>query len=127
MIRVALAVALAAGCGPAATPDPCAPAPRFTPWDQPAPVSRAPDVAGGAGDALVRGYQRHLRRPELPGGGCPFAPTCSVYARDAIAAYGPLGLVLAIDRLLVREHAGLHGHYPVDCADGRERYVDPVP
>lgn len=76
---------------------------------------------------MIRVYQRRLRRPELPGAGCPFTPTCSEFAIEAIDAYGPLGVLLAIDRILIREHAGLHEHYFVDCVGRRERFRDPVP
>lgn len=49
--------------------------------------------------ALIRGYQLTLS-PFL-GGGCRFTPTCSVYAREAIARYGiGKGSVMAVSRLL---------------------------
>jgi putative component of membrane protein insertase Oxa1/YidC/SpoIIIJ protein YidD len=116
------------GCAAAGGPGPCGGGPRFAPWDDARAAAPSPaDAPSGAADAMIGAYQRHLRRPELPGGGCPFAPTCSVFTRDALGRYGALGVILAVDRLLIREHAFLHGHYPVACVDGRERFGDPVP
>jgi putative component of membrane protein insertase Oxa1/YidC/SpoIIIJ protein YidD len=119
-------IAAAPACAGALV-QPCERPAAFPPWDEASPPAEAALPPTGLADALVGTYQQHLRRPELPGGGCPFAPSCSVYARHAIDAYGPFGLVLAIDRMLIREHLGLRGNYPVDCVDGQERYRDPVP
>jgi hypothetical protein len=119
-------IAAAPGCA-AGLVQPCDPAPAFAPWDEGSLSSDVELPPTGLADALVGTYQQHLRRPELPGAGCPFAPSCSVYTRHAIEAYGPFGLVLAIDRMLIREHLGLREHYPIDCVDGQERYRDPVP
>lgn len=81
----------------------------------------------GVLDALVAWYQRHARAPGLPGAGCPFAPSCSVYARKALRRYGPLGLVLVIDRLIVREHPLAPAYYPTTCVRNTTRLDDDVP
>jgi putative component of membrane protein insertase Oxa1/YidC/SpoIIIJ protein YidD len=78
-------------------------------------------------DGLVAWYQAHGRAPTLPGAGCPFTPTCSVYAREALARYGPLGLVLIADRLIVREHVFAPAYYPITCTSGTTRIADAVP
>jgi putative membrane protein insertion efficiency factor len=54
--------------------------------------------------AILAAYRRWLS-PALhalsPGGGCKFLPTCSEYASQAIAMYGPLkGVYFAAWRLL---------------------------
>jgi putative membrane protein insertion efficiency factor len=49
--------------------------------------------------ALIRAYQ-YLLRPML-GAHCRFAPSCSDYARDAIAKHGAIkGLFLTFRRVL---------------------------
>ena len=59
--------------------------------------------------ALLRGYQYALR-PML-GENCRFAPSCSDYARDAIARHGALkGAWLAVRRV-VRCHPYHPGGY----------------
>lgn len=61
---------------------------------------------------LIRGYQLFLS-PFL-GGSCRFEPTCSVYARDALAAHGAWkGLVLTAKRLMRCHPWGGHGYDPV--------------
>lgn len=53
---------------------------------------------------------------------CPLRPTCSTYARQAVARDGPLGAVLAFDRLMRDSDAaayepapdGLHALDPLD-------------
>lgn len=108
--------------------------PAFAPFDDKL-VSRAkpsdpPDAdapAEGAFDALIAWYQRHARAAELPGMGCPFAPSCSRYARGAIHRHGPLALFLIVDRLLVREHAAAGAYYAPVCVAHATRLDDDVP
>lgn len=78
-------------------------------------------------DALVAWYQHHGRARTLPGTGCPFAPTCSAYARTALHRYGPLAVILIIDRLIVREHVVAGAYYPATCVAHTTRLVDDVP
>jgi putative component of membrane protein insertase Oxa1/YidC/SpoIIIJ protein YidD len=94
----------------------------------PAP-SGASDAAAPDGvlDALVAWYQHHGRARTLPGIGCPFAPTCSAYARAALRRYGPLAVILIVDRLFVREHAVAGAYYPTICVAHTTRLVDDVP
>jgi len=109
---------------------PCVGPRPFAPFDErsaapvDAPREPAPD---GALDAIVAWYQDHGRARTPPGVGCPFAPTCSVYARDALRRYGPLGVILIVDRLFVREHAVAGAYYPTICVARTTRLVDGVP
>jgi putative component of membrane protein insertase Oxa1/YidC/SpoIIIJ protein YidD len=130
MRRAALvaAVAVATACSAPSRPSPCEPAPAFAPWDAVAPASEhRVDPPEGAADGLLAIYQRHLRRPALPGEGCPFHPSCSVFAREAVHRWGVLGLILIVDRLIIREHARASASYPPICRGGRTRWHDPVP
>jgi putative component of membrane protein insertase Oxa1/YidC/SpoIIIJ protein YidD len=109
---------------------PCASAPAFAPFDdhRPAPHERAEaDAPAGVLDAIVAGYQHHGRARSLPGVGCPFAPTCSAYARAALHRYGPLAVILIVDRLIVREHVVAGAYYPAICVAHTTRLVDDVP
>jgi putative component of membrane protein insertase Oxa1/YidC/SpoIIIJ protein YidD len=124
---VALLAGLAAACRPGVrVGSPCAVSPGFAPFDAPrrSPASAAPD---GVLDTLVTWYQDHGRARSLPGVGCPFAPTCSAYARTALARYGPLAIVLIVDRLIVREHEVAGAYYPAVCVDHTTRLSDDVP
>ena len=115
----------------------CEGARSFAPFDEPRPVGpAAARVSGEAAaapepdgilDALVAWYQAHGRARTLPRVGCPFAPTCSAYARDALHRYGPLAVILIIDRLFVRELAGAGDYYPTICVAHTTRLVDGVP
>ena len=73
---------------------------------------------------LIRGYQRAIS-PLLPPA-CRYAPTCSQYALEAIAAHGALrGVWLALKRL-ARCHPGHTGGYdPVPgLGEGRDGGAD---
>lgn len=125
---VMASVVMFAGCARPVPVDPCAAGPGFAPWDQPGPDAVRPQTAAdGAADALVVVYQQRLRRPELPGAGCRFHPTCSAFAREALGRYGVVGLLLAFDRLLIREQPFAGPSYPPACVDGEARWHDPVP
>lgn len=66
-------------------------------------------------DILVRGYQAGLA-PYL-GGRCRYLPTCSAYAREAIAEHGALrGGWLAARRVVRCHPLGGHGFDPVPPA-----------
>jgi putative component of membrane protein insertase Oxa1/YidC/SpoIIIJ protein YidD len=124
---VALVVALAS-CRPVArVGSPCAGPAAFAPFD--ARVTHAPPElpATGVLDQLVTWYQRSSGERAPLGIGCPFAPTCSVYARRAIARMGPFAIVAIVDRLLVREHPLAGAYYPTTCADHTLRLADEVP
>lgn len=78
--------------------------------------------------ARLTRYQRSLRRPEISAaGGCPFEPSCSHFARDAFARYGPAAVLMVIDRLLIREHPLAGSQYVARCVASRWRWHDPVP
>lgn len=128
----AVAAVLLAGCARPLPVDPCSADPAFAPWDanEPAPApaaTRPPDPTSGTADALIATYQRRLRRPELPGAGCQFHPTCSEFARQALRRYGIVGLLFAFDRLLIREQPLAGPSYPPACVGGEPRWHDPVP
>ena len=123
-----LAALASAACGaPVRVGAPCSSGPAFAPFDEPAPAAAGPDEPDGLLDSLVAWYQRDGRAPALAGVGCPFAPTCSSYARSALHRYGPLGLVLIVDRLIVREHALAAAYYPTICVAHTTRLVDVLP
>ena len=62
--------------------------------------------------ALIRGYQ--LAVSPLLGPACRFAPSCSEYAREAIAVHGPMrGTVLGVRRLSRCHPFGGSGFDPV--------------
>jgi len=106
---------------------PCAGPPAFAPFDDHHPAPRAITEPDGILDAIVAWYQHHGRAHALPGVGCPFAPTCSAYARTALHRYGPLAVILIVDRLLVREHDVAGAYYPAICVAHTTRLVDDVP
>jgi len=69
-------------------------------------------------DAVIRGYQL-LLRPELPPV-CRFEPSCSAYARQALAAHGLVrGLGLALWRLLRCHPLHPGGYDPPPPAAGK--------
>lgn len=139
--RWALIAALSVGAGCAAAPRPApqvASREPFVPWGKsrlhPTLVEREPSrapVRGGGDGTPARGpavagawvfykiYQGTWSR--LDGPRCAFEPTCSRFALEAVAAYGPAGLVLAFGRLL-RDHSH-DGFYP-ETPGGR--LADPV-
>jgi putative component of membrane protein insertase Oxa1/YidC/SpoIIIJ protein YidD len=127
------ALALVAGSSAIA----CRPVPRvgascpvarpFKPFDERLPAPRHAIAPAALLDALLVWYQDRGRARTLPGTGCPFAPTCSVYARTALRRYGPLGVILIVDRLIVREHPAAAAYYPTICVDHTTRLVDGVP
>ena len=125
----ALLVGLAAACRPGVRVGaPCTVAPVFVPFDAPrSSWTPPPGPPDGLLDGLVAWYQDHGRARSLPGIGCPFAPTCSVYARTALARYGPIAIVLIVDRLIVREHEAAGSYYPAVCVDRTTRLSDAVP
>jgi putative membrane protein insertion efficiency factor len=73
------------------------------------------------GSALVRFYQVFISPQDIPS--CPFSPTCSEYAKLAIAKYGLLaGCLMAADRY--SRCNGLSARfYPVDASSNR--LIDP--
>jgi putative component of membrane protein insertase Oxa1/YidC/SpoIIIJ protein YidD len=97
------------------------------PADAAAPGASDAAPPDGLLDAVVAWYQHHGRARTLPGIGCPFAPTCSAYARAALRRYGPLAVILIVDRLFVREHAVAGAYYPTICVAHTTRLVDGVP
>jgi putative component of membrane protein insertase Oxa1/YidC/SpoIIIJ protein YidD len=134
-VAVVVAGVAAAACQPVARVGAhCTSERPFAPFDvaRSTAASAGVDDASPAGpdgivDGLVAWYQAHARARTLPGTGCPFAPTCSAYARTALRRYGPLGWILIVDRLFVREHAVAGAYYPTICVAHTTRLVDGVP
>jgi putative membrane protein insertion efficiency factor len=74
-------------------------------------VKRAPSRTARTLDRLLLAYQ-HLNAARLPH--CRFFPTCSQYAREAIADHGALrGSGLTLRRLSRCRPLGGHGFDPV--------------
>ncbi|MEW5816260.1 MAG: membrane protein insertion efficiency factor YidD [Spirochaetota bacterium] len=70
----------------------------------------------------IKGYQLFISSQDKPA--CPFLPTCSQFAGEAISRYGPvLGLIMASDRLQRCNGMG-KGYYPIDPGTGR--LSDPI-
>lgn len=93
------------------------------PWVDDAPTSPAP---AGAVERLWRAYRA---RSDQDGAVCPYYPTCSGYARQALRTWGlPVGALLTVDRLL-REYPRMaqQDHYPVVTPHASPRLHDPVP
>lgn len=79
------------------------------------PDAPRPGPAARAADRLIAGYQRWLS-PAL-GAHCRFYPSCSCYAREAIARFGLLkGGRLALWRLLRCQPLSRGGYDPVPPA-----------
>lgn len=69
------------------------------------------------GTVLLRFYQLFISTQDVPS--CPFHPTCSDYARQAIQEYGLfLGMIMASDRLQRCNGYGSR-YYPVEPETGR--------
>lgn len=76
--------------------------------------------------ALIRAY-RYILSPWI-GQHCRFTPTCSVYAMQAIEAYGPArGSWLALRRLLRCHPLCRGGHDPVPGLDPEPHFADLEP
>jgi hypothetical protein len=129
-VRAALLLALS-GLGacsvPARVGAHCAGEPAFRPFDEAAVTPHPAPPPDGALDALMALYQHHGRAHDLPGIGCPFAPTCSAYARESLHRYGPFAIVLIVDRLIVREHQLAARYYPTICVHHTLRLADAPP
>lgn len=77
-------------------------------------MTRTPSRTARVLDRLLLGYQQ-LSAGRLPR--CRFYPTCSVYAREAIAGHGALrGSRLTLRRLSRCHPLGGHGFDPVPDA-----------
>ncbi|WP_232293230.1 membrane protein insertion efficiency factor YidD [Stigmatella aurantiaca] len=62
----------------------------------------------------------------MDGPRCAHRPTCSAYARQAIARHGLVGLWLAYDRLLRDARSSQVRALPVVLEHGRFVYLDPL-
>lgn len=90
----------------------------------PAAESTNPDTSVPGVIDLYRGPLNHLSAVRR--GPCPMHPSCSEYARQAMAKHGPIkGWVMATDRLLRcgRDETRLA---PKVWVNGRVKFYDPV-
>ena len=79
---------------------------------------------GGLLIGAIRLYQRNLSA--LKGYHCPSWPSCSAFAVRSIRARGGLqGLLMTLDRLFIREHAGMGAFYPLVRLPDGVRFYDP--
>ncbi len=96
-------------------PDAAAPPPEA------APFPRHTNELALAGESLVRLYQTFISPMDAPS--CPFTPTCSEYARQAVEQYGlVVGMIKAADRYQRCNGLGTR-LYPRE--EGTQRLVDP--
>lgn len=87
---------------------------------RPAPRLSAPALALDAG---IRLYQTRVSPHDGPR--CPLYPTCSAYARQALARHGALmGTLLTVDRLV--QEADIHALAPRVRIGGIVRGYDPL-
>jgi putative component of membrane protein insertase Oxa1/YidC/SpoIIIJ protein YidD len=74
---------------------------------------------------LIGVYREHIGPASIRR--CPFAVSCSAFARDAIERHGLFGLLLFFDRYLFRENPDAWRHYGVvRVEDGTLRLDDAV-
>ena len=72
--------------------------------------------------SVLRIYQLFVSSQDQPS--CAFTPSCSQYAKEAVAKHGPvLGVIMAADRLQ-RCHGMGAGYYPIHPETGK--LYDPV-
>ena len=97
-----------------------------TTWAEDALLHTLEGTEGGAGQVALQFYQRdvvpRMARP------CPAWPSCSMYARYAVARWGLVpGTLMTLDRLFYRENAAFtRGQTAFTFRlDGRIRVYDP--
>jgi uncharacterized protein len=80
------------------------------------PAATPTGPAARALDLLIRAYQSVAAGRPSP---CRYVPSCSVYAREALAAHGAVrGGWFAVRRLARCHPWGRHGYDPVPGTDG---------
>ena len=83
-------------------------------------LKRAPRMVGVGIVAIYRAAISPVIHA-LNGPACRFEPSCSEYARDAIAEYGIIrGGIMAVWRVARCNPLGGHGYDPVASRDGRK-------
>ena len=100
---------------------------EWGPWNKPYKGQVRPSSRSPIYQRLYHSYQRHISNDN--GAACPFYPTCSAYALQALQRHGFFyGSLLAIDRLF-SEYPGMpnSGLYPFITKYGLHRPYDPVP
>lgn len=100
-------------------------APEWGPWGT---TDAKPAVPAAAHDTSpldwgVRFFQNYISPVDGPR--CPMYPTCSAYARQALAKHGPwLGTMLTVDRL-IHENEPQEWQHVIRVGD-HDRYHDPL-
>ena len=80
---------------------------------------------GGDFLGVAFGFYRTVITP-IDGPRCMHRPTCSLYARQAVARHGLAGLWLAYDRLLRDARSSSVRLLPTALEQGRIVYLDPL-
>lgn len=80
---------------------------------------------GGSFLEVAFGFYQAVVTP-MDGPRCAHRPTCSRYAREAVARHGAVGLWLAYDRLLRDARSSAVRLLPTALVEGRIVYVDPL-
>lgn len=92
---------------------------------KPRPTSAPPPGEDSGLLAFYRGPLDHLQA--VRSGACPMHPSCSAYAREAVAAHGPVkGWIMVMDRLL-RCGRDEGDHAPTIYINGLPKIHDPLP
>jgi len=97
------------------------------PWPKKREIHLHSGEKSGVYQTLFRFYQDNFSSSD--GAKCPFYPTCSMYAYQALSKHGLVyGTLLSIDRLF-SEYPGMpsSGLYPLITKNGIHRPYDPVP
>lgn len=100
-------------------------APEWGPWEAGGkPAAHAEEEHDSSPlDGAVRFFQKYISPVDGPR--CPMYPTCSAYARQALAKHGPwIGSMLTVDRLL-HENETQERQRTIKVG-GRYRYHDPL-
>lgn len=133
---VMIALAVLAGCASSPSVQNESPQGHSSEWPAlRAEPARAPDAPAWVETALSKQREQSLTATQatfftgfyretvsrVDGPTCRFRPTCSEFARQAVAAYGPLGFILSFGRLQ-RAHAHDVNRY---VSEGRV-VLDPV-
>lgn len=89
------------------------------------PASPASPEPRGDFLGVAFGFYRLVVTP-MDGPRCSHRPTCSLYARQAVARHGLVGIWLAYDRLLRDARSSSLRLLPTALESGRIVYLDPL-
>lgn len=109
---------LFAGKGAGELPNPFLPPPAS------ASIARPLDPLGILAEGIIRVYQNAPKKPSSIGR-CPFSPSCSRFALEALHRHGAVAAAfLTADRLFFREHQGLEKDYVSVPTENGPRFLD---